>query len=106
MARYYQLRTGRIAIVSFVVAVVTFIIIVGIQVLYFWVQEGFDQERIVQQRTVKADRIIVQQETRLQSYGWVSKEKGQVEIPIDRAMRLVLDDLQMGQETRQVKDVE
>jgi hypothetical protein len=36
-------------------------------------------------------RLIGEQETQLQQYGWVEKDKGIVRIPIERAMQLMVE---------------
>jgi hypothetical protein len=39
------------------------------------------------------------------SYAWIDQAKGVVQLPIDRAMDLTLQDIRAAQQTRQIRDI-
>ncbi|MGB8355459.1 MAG: hypothetical protein WCD79_16295 [Chthoniobacteraceae bacterium] len=54
--------------------------------------ESFDDQRAVA-RAAKLDQLQKDNHEKLTSYAWVSKDKGVVQLPIDRAMEVVVADL-------------
>ena len=55
-------------------------------------QEDFDDQRAVA-RAAKLDVMQKENHEKLTTYAWVNKAKGVVQLPVDRAMELVIADL-------------
>ena len=53
--------------------------------------EEFPQPRLEVKPGASLAELRAGEEADLNSYGWIDREKGKVRIPIDRAMRLILD---------------
>ena len=97
MARYDDINTPAVVVVGFISAIVLFAAIVGVQTLYF------RQQRMVIERQslaapAAADNLVAEQEARLRRRGWISREEGKVAVPIDRAMKLVVQELRQAQQ--------
>ena len=82
----------RILWIVFVVGVLgtlaTFVIILGLKVLFHWFQEQTN-ERKSSAPTEHAQRAA-DQEARLQGYAWIDRKQKKVRVPIERAIDLVL----------------
>jgi hypothetical protein len=96
--RYHDLNTPMIAIVGFLGALVTFIVIVAMQVLYFNVANRQDERKIINVATTESDSLVLEQEAKLTRYGWINREKKQAAVPIERAMDLVVRELSAAQD--------
>lgn len=70
-----------------------FVIVLGLQVLFYAVERAEHQRKVIEQPYDEVRRIRAQQEQGLHSYRWVDKNAGIVGIPIDRAMALVVEEL-------------
>ena len=88
--RYDTIDTPKIAIVGFISAILTFVVIVAAQAIFFAADNALDQRRNVAATDSTSQQAITQQEAQLNSYGWVDSEKGIVQIPIDAAMDQVV----------------
>jgi hypothetical protein len=97
MQRYNDLNTSTIALVGFVGALLTFVLIVALQVLYFAVSREQTQRKVIGASTAGSDTLLAEQEVRLTRYGWIDRQEKQVVVPIERAMDLVVDELSAGQ---------
>lgn len=75
-----------------VAAAGTFILIVGLQVLYLHYQSraSATKEGILQ---TSAASLIAEQRSKLNRYGWLNREEGVVTIPIDLAIRITAEKL-------------
>ena len=98
------LNTPVIAVVGFVSAVLTFALIVAVQVLYYQVSAAETDRKVIAVRAEEADDMLAQQEAKLARYGWVDRAKRRIAVPVERAMELVVRDLQESQES-QLRDV-
>lgn len=91
------LNTPVIAVVGFVSAIVTFALIIAVQVLYYQVSAGETDRKVIGVRAEEADDMLAQQDAKLARYGWVDRAKGSVTVPVERAMDLVVRELQEQQ---------
>ena len=90
-----------IVVAGVVSAVVTFVIIVALQALYLSLSKS--QQREAAQNAINtSESIIAEQQSKLNQYGWIDREKNVVAIPIDRAIELTATEL----ETTESKQVE
>lgn len=71
-------------------------LVMGLQGLYYGVTESQRQVKVVDQIPVSFKNLQYEQQTRMNSYEWVDKNNGVVNIPIERAMELVVDDIGRG----------
>jgi hypothetical protein len=93
MERHNDLNSVKIAWVGFLGALVTFIVILAMQVLYYSTVVQETEQKVVQSPTTQSDTLLAEQAVKLTRYGWIDRQKQQVTIPIDRAMELVVNDL-------------
>lgn len=98
MAQPDDLNTPMIAIVGFLGAIATFAIIVVLQVLYYQLEAVEQYKKEVSQAPAELSNVLADQEAKLAGYRWVDQQKRLVAVPIDRAMRLVVDDLAAGRD--------
>ena len=94
------LNTPVIAVVGFVSAVLTFALIVAVQVLFYQVSAAETDRKVIAVRADEADDMLAQQDARLARYGWVDRAKGRVTVPVERAMELVVRELQEQQQSQ------
>tara|TARA_E500000305_G_C4016109_1_gene235718 strand:- start:841 stop:1200 length:360 start_codon:yes stop_codon:yes gene_type:complete len=93
MARYDDLYTGTITLVGIISAVITFVIIVAAQVLYYQFQTIEHQRKNIDAPLVLTENALKVQSEELNSYSWIDREKGTVSIPIEKAKKQVLQEL-------------
>ncbi len=93
MQRYNDLNTPMIALVGFLGMLLTFIVIVALQVLYYTTANRRDDQKIVNVPTTSSNSALAEQEVKLTRYGWINRDEKQVAVPIERAMQLVVDEL-------------
>jgi hypothetical protein len=96
-----DVNSGLIAVVGFVSAIVTFALIIGIQVLYYHVSQAENERKVIRVSDVESDSMLAQQEAKLARY---DNDKGRVTIPIERAMELVVREAQPGFRSNQEKE--
>lgn len=89
------INTPTIAVVGVVSAVLLFAFIVGMQALYLYYKEA-DAARKLDDGTF-GENLLIEQENRLQQYGWLDREAEQLAIPIQRAMELRVEELRREQ---------
>ena len=90
--RYDNINTPKIVVIGFISAIVTFAAIVGAQALSFAAYSAETKEKDILAADAIVNDALTQQQARLSSYNWVDPEKGVVSIPIDEAMKLVLEE--------------
>jgi hypothetical protein len=93
MDRYNDLNPVKIAQVGFLGALVTFVLILALQVLYYSAVNQETEQKVIQSPTTDSDTLLAEQAVKLTRYGWIDREKQQVTIPIDRAMQVVVNEL-------------
>ena len=88
-----DLNVPVIAMVGVVSVIVTVAIVFAVQALYYNYANSETERKVVQAPTVDADSRMAEQEAKLARYSWVDRAKGTVTIPIEQAMKLVIEDL-------------
>jgi hypothetical protein len=77
-------------VIGIIGAILTFALIVALQVLFHRVQDSEEEKKVYSQVSEQLAQIKSQQLENLNSYRWLDRKAGRVEIPIDRAMQLVV----------------
>lgn len=90
MVEPQNLKTSTIALAGSVSAVLTFVVIVAVQVLYLQMESAFDRSAAQTDSASRTDQLVAEQEGRLASYAWIDRDQRLVQIPIERAMELTL----------------
>jgi hypothetical protein len=72
--------------------VLTFVIIVLLQVLYHRTEAREYERKIIAAEPVELIELRQQQAGQLSGYGWVDREQGIASIPIEEAMKQVVDE--------------
>ncbi len=93
MARYDDINAGAISVIGFVSIMITFVIIVAAQVLYFQYQEIETKRKHVLFPINESSVKLAEQKTALENYTWLDREKGIVSKPIQQSMQDVLKKL-------------
>lgn len=89
MASYDDLNTRQIWIVGTISAVLTAVTILAVQVLYFALLNWHDESKLAGAEYAQSSEQIDAQTASLTNYG--RGTEGQIVIPIDRAMQLVVE---------------
>ena len=79
------------AIVGILGAVLLFVIIVGLQALFYSMERQELARKVTEDPYDPLQRLDADQLELLNSYGWVDQQAGIAHIPIDRAMELVVE---------------
>jgi hypothetical protein len=93
--------------VTFVGAIIIAVIIaVFIGVTLFWDKflNGRYKDVVEGSPTAQLEALHKREDTALNNYSYVDRTKGQVRIPIDRAMQLLLSEVQAGKTPYNTKD--
>jgi len=90
MATYDDVSTQNITVMGICGAVGTFVIIIGLQSMYYRFESQEYQRKVVTAPTVGPDSLLNDQRSRLNAYGWIDRERRLVGIPIDDAMTLTV----------------
>ncbi len=101
MARHDDINTPSIAVIGFISAIVVFAIIVGVQALFFNYERAVIEEQETRLPSLEAANLIAEQEARLQRQGWINRDEGRVAISIDRAMKVVVEELRREQQGKE-----
>jgi hypothetical protein len=88
--------------------IVAIIIAVFIGVTLYWDKflNGRYKEVVESAPTAQLEDLHKREEALLNGYSYVDKAKGQVRIPIDRAMQLLISEVQSGKTPYNTKDTE
>lgn len=90
--RYDTIDTPRIVVIGFVSAILTFTVILAAQAVFF----SADRAEVARKANVAVPSVLTngwtQQQNRLAGYGWVDPSRGIVSIPIQDAMRRVVEE--------------
>lgn len=82
------------AIVGIIGAILLFVIIVALQALFYRMEERELVRKVYDQPYEELQALDADQLETLNSYGWVDQQNQIAHIPIERAMELVVADLQ------------
>ncbi len=93
MATGDDVNTPVIALVGFISALLFFMIIVLLEVVFYWTEARERYEKDFSQPPQELAALVQNQQARLAEYRWIDEKKGLVAIPIDRAMEMVVADL-------------
>ena len=104
MERHNDLNALKIAVVGFLAALVTFTIILALQVLYYSAANEQMERKVIQAPTTQSDTLLAEQAVKLTRYDWIDREKKKVMVPIDRAMELVVKELSATQSEERSHD--
>jgi hypothetical protein len=93
MVRYDDPNVQLSALVGILGSILLFVIIVGLQALFYKMQEDELRLKVYTQPYEELRRLDAEQLEDLNSYGWVDQQAGIAHIPIDRAMELTVREL-------------
>jgi hypothetical protein len=79
-------------VVGIISAVLLFVIIIGLQAVYFSMERGELERKVFSQSSESLESLKAGELEQLNSYGWVSEPDGVAHIPIERAMELVVSE--------------
>ena len=103
MAAYDDLDVKRIFSVGVFSIVVTAVTALAVQVLYFALLQWQDAETKAASNYGRQNRILEEQQAEISSYG-VDAETGNIVIPIDEAIRLMVNDESTGDSAEEQRD--
>lgn len=92
-----DLNTPMILLVGVIFAVLVFVVIFFLQGLFYRMQHTEQQSKVIAEQPQELGQLRADQQAKLNSYGWIDRQKGVVSIPIDRAMELELKRLRAAQ---------
>lgn len=95
--RYDTIQTPRIVVFGFISAILTFVVILAAQAVFFAADHGESQRKAALAAQTPLTEGLSEQQNRLAGYGWVDPAKGMVNIPVDDAMKMVLTEQQQTQ---------
>jgi hypothetical protein len=97
MAEKDDLNVPKIATAGAVSTLITIAIIYAVCALYFNYADAETRRKVVEVPIATSDSKLAEQEAKLTRYGWVNRSENTVTIPIERAMTLVVSELQQQQ---------
>jgi len=100
-----EVPTGRLVLIGLFAALGVFVIILGLLVLFYRAEARLEQERHFGVPYTEVENLVAEQQATLVEYRWLDQEKNIVAIPIDRAMEIVVRELQ-AQQAREPKTSE
>lgn len=93
MVEQENVDTQSVAIVGIFGAIVTFVLILGVQVLYYRLMRTDYLKKVVAPGCAELHEMVSEQQGSIQSYKWADRSKQVVTIPIATAMDAVVEDL-------------
>ncbi len=87
-----DLNTPTIVLIGFLSAILLFVLIIGMQVVYYTFQEVEFNAKVLSQKPAELTRALLEQQEKLNAYRWVNEASGTVAIPIQVAMDRVVKD--------------
>jgi hypothetical protein len=89
----YGISLGKLFLVGLLSVILTIDAVVGLQALYYWQLDQVETSDELYRPSAKLKVLLADQQKRLTDYRVVDVKKGTVAIPIDRAMKLVVNEL-------------
>ena len=83
---------GRLFLIGFAGIVLTYVIVLLLQGLYYAGEREQWEEKVVAIPTAEPNRVLAEQMAANRAYGEVDSEAGTYQIPVERAIDLVVDD--------------
>lgn len=90
--RHDDLNVPMIALFGVLACVLTFALVLGVQVLYYRVANSEVQRKVIAAQAMDSASIMAEQEAKLARYGWLDRAQGRATIPIERAMELIVQE--------------
>ena len=90
MQRHDDLNVPMMAFWGVFSCIVTFVLILAIQVGYYRVANEETERKVISAVYADSESVLAAQDAKLVRYGWLNRDTGVVAIPIDRAMELVV----------------
>lgn len=87
------LDTPSIVLVGIFSALICFILILGVQVLYFRMERTDAFKKDVAPGSVALKEMVAEQQGSLNAYRWVDRSTNTVAIPLEQAMQLTVRDM-------------
>ena len=91
----YGISPGKLFFVGLLSVILTIDAVVGLQALYYWQLDRLETSDELYRPPAKLEALLATQQKRLTDYRMVDVKKATVVIPIDRAMKLVVDELSL-----------
>ena len=85
-----NLDTGLIVTIGVLLVVLTFVLILLVQGWFYQAQTEEYVRKVIEPRAEELGTAVAEQQAALNEYGVVDQEQGQVAVPIERAMELVV----------------
>ena len=105
-SKYYTINPGEsdpsavsTVIVGVVGVVLAWLIIAGLEVVYYKTARAEFDRKVVQQEPAGLREARTQQLGQLSDYRWIDKDAGIVQLPIDRAMEVLVERQRPGRGT-------
>jgi hypothetical protein len=95
----YGISLGKLFFVGLLSVVLTIDAVVGLQALYYWQVDRLESSDELHPPSAKLEALVAAQQKKLTVYHVVDARKGIVAIPIDQAMKLVVEELSGQQGT-------
>lgn len=92
MAEQENLNIPMITTIGIISVVLTIVSVIGVQALYYNYANAEVSRKVVEAPTYDADSKFAEQIAKISRYSWVNRQEETVTIPIDRAMRLVVQE--------------
>lgn len=92
MAEKENLNIPMIVTVGLISVVVTAVSVIAVQALYYSYATNETQRKVIEAPTADADSKLAEQIAKLSRYSWTNRKKGVVTVPIERAMRLIVQE--------------
>jgi hypothetical protein len=89
----YGVSLGKLFFVGLLSVILTIDAVVGLQALYYWQLDRLETSDELYRPPAKLASLLAAQQKQLTEYRMVDAKMGTVAIPIERAMRLVVDEL-------------
>lgn len=90
--RYDDPNVAASAVVGVIGAIGLFVVIVLLQTWFYRAEEDERYRKVYSQPYQELQKVDNEQLERLGSFGWISEGDGVVHIPIEQAMKLVVED--------------
>jgi hypothetical protein len=94
VAAYDDLNVRSIWLAGVIAILLTFLSVVGAQVIYYWMQENVENVRLLGSEYEQARESIRKQKEGMTGFQWIDKSQGKVAIPIDLAKDLIVRERQ------------
>ena len=97
MAEREDLNIPMIVTVGAVSVILTIASVFAVQALYFSFAGDEVRRKVIEAPTTDASSRLAEQDAKLTRYSWIDRDQGKASIPIERAMRIVVDEIAADQ---------